>query len=97
MRAGLRNFSVGTDTTGTPGNATVRTWRGRSAFGGAATSCVISHVGLRNSHQVFIQIIEPGALATVRWSRAVAANGSFTAQRSGGTPNNQEFDWFIVH
>lgn len=87
-------FGTGQDTSGTPGDVTVSSFRGTAAWNGSATQCVITNPAFPANQQVFITPIEPsGVLATVRTAVVPPTGGSFTANRSGGTLGTQSFHW----
>lgn len=92
------SFGYGTsqDTSGTPGNATVTSWSGTSAWAGAATQCTISNAAWPPGRTVQITPIEEtGALATARTAVTPPSGGSFTANRSTGSILNQRFHWEV--
>lgn len=90
-----------TDSSGTPGNATINKPRGRSAIASAASACVITNSLCAATSGVFVQD-ESGDSTGVRL-KVVPAAGSFTVtcMNATGTPTNAtatlKFSWFLVN
>lgn len=86
-----------TDVSGTPGNASVSTLAGIAAWAGNSTQCTISNPAFTAARHVSIVAVEPsGALATVRIAQIPPVAGSFTANRSGGSPADQKFTFAVL-
>lgn len=94
--AGTGSFQVpNTDSSGTPGNATVNQPSGRSAIAAAASSCVVSNSLVGTGSRVFISPRQRDATGLLPAVTTVA-NGSFTVTTSAGCTGNLTFDWWVL-
>jgi len=84
------------DASGTPGNATQNTPRGRAAFAGTASTCVITNSEV-TADSVVMVILETANDATLTFIRGVAPGaGSFTVTGNAAATGTVIFRWFIV-
>lgn len=89
-------YGAGEDSSSTPGNVTVTSFRGTAAWAGAATQCTITNTAFPANRQVFITPIQgAGPLADVRPAVTPPTGGNFTANRSSGSPGTQSFHWRV--
>lgn len=92
--SGLVN-SASTDSSGSPGAATISKPGGRSAIASGATSVVITNTLVAATSHVFIA--PQGRDATCLVPIAVPAAGSFTVSTTGAAcTGNLIFDWFVT-
>lgn len=83
-----------TDSTGTPGNVTNNSARGRAAIAAAGTTCVVTNSLVTATSSVFIQERAQDATAT-RLSVTTAA-GSFTVTANAAATAALAFDFLVV-
>lgn len=84
-----------TDSTGTPGNATINQATGRSSIAAAASSCVITNSLVTAASHVFISPRTRDATGLLPLVTTIGA-GSFTVTTTAGCTANLVFDWFVV-
>lgn len=88
-----------TDTSGTPGDATVKSISGRAAWPAGITQVTITIPGV-DAGFVLLTAVEPtpGTLATFRYAQAevvAVIGGTFTANRSSGV-GVVAFNWRVL-
>lgn len=86
---------VSTDTSGTPGNATMTTLSGRAAFAAAGTTVVITNAQVTAASKVFVSL--RGGDATLTSVRVTPAAGSFTVTGNAAATAVTIFDYFIMN
>lgn len=84
------------NSTGTPGNATLNTPSGRSAFAAAAATCVITNSLVSATSQVYVAVQTADATLTFIKS-VVPAAGSFTVTANAAATGTTNFCWFVVN
>lgn len=84
-----------TDSSGTPGNATINTPRGRAAFAAAGSSVVITNSLVTATSTVLVQL--GGADATLTTVRVTAAAGSFTVTGNAAATGTTPFDFLVIN
>lgn len=82
-----------TNSSGTPGNASSATPRGRAAFAAAGSTVVITNALVLAASSIFVQL--GGADATLTSVRVTAAAGSFTVTGNAGATGTTPFDYLI--
>lgn len=83
-----------TDSSGTPGNATQNTDRGRAAFAAAASTVTITNSQVAANSTVLAQL--GGADATLTSVRVTPGAGSFTVTGNAAATGTTPFDYFII-
>ena len=87
---------AGTDSSGTPGNATINKPSGISAVASGATSVTITNSEAGTGCLIFVEwLADPGALVTRWW--VTRASGSFTLNLSGAAGADTPFAWRIQY
>ena len=84
-----------TDTSGTPGNATINTLSGRAAFAAAGTTVVVTNSTVTATSKVFVSL--RGGDATLTSVRVTPAAGSFTVTGNVAATAVTIFDFLIVN
>lgn len=91
----------GTNTTGTPGNATANTRQGTAAFAIGASTCVITNNLVAPGTHVFVQYegtvgggVQDATLTSIL--RVNKSSGSFTVTGNANATAATAFSWFIV-
>jgi len=87
--------ATNTNTSGTPGNATINTLSGRAAFAAAASTCVITNSKVTATSRVFVSL--SGGDATLTSVRVTPAAGSFTVTGNAAATGVTVFDFFVVN
>lgn len=89
------DVSTRADSSGTPGNATLNTPRGRAAFAAVANTCVITNSLVTATSTVLVQL---GSVdATLISVRATAAAGSFTITGNAAATGTTLFDFLVLN
>ena len=92
----VNNFTVvNTDTSGTPGNATINGAGGRAAFAAAASTCVITNSNITAASKVFVSLA--GGDATLTSVRVTPGAGTFTVTGNAAATATTVFDFFVVN
>lgn len=91
----IEDISATTDTSGTPGPATVSTSRGRAAFAAASASVVITNSLVVSTSTVMVAL--GGADATLLSVRVTPGAGSFTVTGNAAATGITPFDFRIVN
>jgi len=86
---------LSTDTSGTPGNATINTLSGRAAFAAAGTTVVVTSSSVTANSKVFVSL--RGGDATLVSVRVTPAAGSFTVTGNAAATATTIFDFFVVN
>lgn len=84
-----------TDSSGTPGAATINQATGRSAIAAGASSCVITNSLVTAASHVFISTRTRDATGLLPLVTAIGA-GSFTVSTSANCTAALTFDWLII-
>ena len=84
-----------TDSSGTPGNATNNSPRGRAAFAAAGTSVVITSTLVTATSTILVSL--GGTDATLTSVRVTSAAGSFTVTGNAAATATTPFDWVVVN
>lgn len=84
-----------TDISGTPGNGTANTARGRAAFAAAGSSVVVSNSLVAATSTVLVQL--GGSDATLTTVRVTAAAGSFTVTGNAAATGTTPFDFLVIN
>ncbi len=84
-----------TDISGTPGNGTANTTRGRAAFAAAGATVVVTNSKVSVTSTVLVQL--GGADATLLNVRVTAAAGSFTVTGNAAATGITPFDFLVVN
>lgn len=85
-----------TDNSGTPGNTTINTPRGRAAIAGAASACVVTNSSVLTTSSVLISL--KGTDATAITARVSAQSaGSFTVTAIAAATGTTVFDFVVVN
>ncbi len=84
------------DVSGTPGNATANTVRGRAAIAGAASTCVITNSLVTAASTVLVTKETNDATATSFLS-VVPGAGSFTVTANAGATGTTKFSWVVIN
>lgn len=84
-----------TDTSGTPGNATINTLSGRAAFAAAGSTVVVTNSTVTAASKVFVSL--RGGDATLVSVRVTPAAGSFTVTGNAAATATTIFDFFVVN
>jgi hypothetical protein len=84
------------DSTGTPGNVTNNSPRGRAAFAAAGTSVVVTNNLVTATSSIFTNLEGNDATLTFIKS-AVAGAGSFTVTGNAAATATSTFDFLIVN
>ena len=84
-----------TDSSGTPGNVTNNSARGRAAFAAAATTVVVTSSLVFAASTVMVSL--GGADATLTGVRVTPAAGSFTVTGNSAATGVTPFDFFVVN
>lgn len=93
--SGLRVTSF-VDGSGTPGNATANTLRGRHAIAGAASTCVVTNSCVTAASQVVVTLeTNDGTLTFVK--TAIPAAGSFTVTGNAAATGTTKFSWIVIN
>lgn len=93
---GLTDFGTArTDISGTPGNGTANTTRGRAAFAAAGSTVVVTNSKVTANSTVLVQL--GGADATLTSVRVTAAAGSFTVTGLAAATGTTPFDFLVVN
>lgn len=85
-----------TDNSGTPGNTTINTPRGRAAIAAAATACVVTNSSVLATSGVFISLKGTDATATTARVSSQGA-GTFTVTAIAAATGNTVFDFLVVN
>lgn len=85
-----------TDASGSPGNATINTPRGRAAIAAAASSCVITSSSVLATSAVLISLKGTDTTAVTARVSAQSA-GSFTVTAVAAATANTTFDFLVVN
>lgn len=85
-----------TDNSGTPGNTTINTPRGRAAIAAAATACVVTNSSVLATSTILISDKGTDATATTMRVSAQSA-GSFTVTAIAAATGNTVFDFLVVN
>lgn len=93
-RVGSFNM-LSTDTSGTPGNATINTLSGRAAFAAAGSTVVITNSTVTATSKVFVSL--RGGDATLTSVRVTPAAGSFTVTGNAAATATTIFDFLVVN
>lgn len=96
---GLESRS-GTDSTGTPGNATINKPSGISSVASGVATCTVTNsmIPAVATRRVKIQVTlngDPGALVTKWWVTQTAGGGSFVMNFNGNAGSNTPFSWEV--
>jgi hypothetical protein len=83
-----------TDSSATPGNATINTLSGRAAFAAAGTTVVITNSKVTVNSKVFVQQRTDATLKSVA---VVPAVGSFTVTANAAATATTIFDFFVIN
>lgn len=87
---------VSTDSSGTPGNATINNLSGRAAFAAAASTVVITNSLVTAASKVFVSL--GGSDATLTGPvRVTPAAGSFTVTGNAAATGTTVFDFLVVN
>lgn len=85
-----------TDNSGTPGNTTINTPRGRAAIAASATACVVTNSAVLATSGVFITL--KSADTTLTTARVTAQSaGSFTVTGNAAATASSPFDFLVVN
>lgn len=84
-----------TDSSGTPGNVTNNSPRGRAAFAAAGSSVVVSNSLVTATSSVQVQL--GGADATLNSVRVTTAAGSFTVTGNAAATAATPFDFLVIN
>ena len=84
-----------TDTSGTPGNATINTLSGRAAFAAAGSTVVVTNSTVTATSKVFVSL--RAGDATLDSVRVTPAAGSFTVTGNAAATAITIFDFFVVN
>ena len=87
--------AVKTDISGTPGNGTASTARGRAAFAAAAASVVITSTLVTATSSIFVQLNTTDT--TLTSVSVVAAAGSFTVTGDAAATAITTFDFHVIN
>jgi hypothetical protein len=90
-----RYYCSSTDISGTPGNGTVSTGRGRAAFAAAASTVTITSTICSAGSTVLVQL--GGADATLTSVRVTPGAGSFTVTGNAAATGITPFDFVVVN
>lgn len=90
-----RYYCSSTDISGTPGNGTVNTGRGRAAFAAAASSVTISSTICSAGSTVLVQL--GGTDATLKSVTVTAGAGSFTVTGNAAATGITPFDFVVIN
>lgn len=82
-----------TDTSGTPGNATANTPRGKSAIAAGVASCTITNNLCKTTSSVYVTL--NGLDTTLTSISVVPANGSFAVTGNAAATANVPFSWLV--
>lgn len=82
------------DTSGTPGNATIDLGAGRCAFAAAGTAVVVTNSLCTATSIVMVTLRTVDA--TLKYVTATTAAGSFTVTGNAAATATTVFDWFLV-
>lgn len=85
-----------TDTTGTPGNATINTLRGRAAFAIGASTCVITNSTVTATSTVLC-VLQAADATLTDIIRVVPAAGSFTVTANATATAATAFSFLVVN
>jgi hypothetical protein len=97
---GTSSTTATTDTSGTPGNASANTLRGRAALPGdsVTTAITITNPLVRADSTVLIQIIGSGGANKRTHSLEPPVAGSFTVNvNAAATSGTLPFNWTIIN
>ncbi|MEI8268290.1 MAG: hypothetical protein WCI59_21385 [Betaproteobacteria bacterium] len=86
---------ISTDSSGTPGAATINNLSGRAAFAAAASTCVITNSKVAATSKVFVSL--GSADATLTSVRVTPAAGSFTVTGNAAATATTVFDFLVVN
>lgn len=93
----VNNFTVvNTDTSGTPGNATINGAGGRAAFAAAASTCVITNSNVTAASKVFVSLTG-AADSTLKYVTVTPGAGTFTVTGNASATATTVFDFFVVN
>lgn len=87
--------AVYSDQSGTPGNATVNSPRGRAAFAAAGTTVVVTSTLVTAASTLLVQL--GGADATLTSVRVTTGAGSFTVTGNAAATGTTPFDFLVVN
>lgn len=85
-----------TDSSGTPGNVTINTPRGRAAFAIAGTKVVVTNSLVSATSSIHLQMIGADVTLT-NLLRVVPAAGSFTVTGNAGATAATSFDFLVIN
>ena len=88
--------AVFTDSSGTPGNVTINTPRGRAAFAIAGTTVVVTNSLVSATSSIHLQMIGADVTLT-NLLRVVPAAGSFTVTGNAGATAATSFDFLVIN
>ena len=83
------------DSTGTPGNATLNTGSGKSAFATGASSIVVTNSRAKTTSHVLVTFIDRDATC-IDAVNTVNAAGSFTITCAVAATADTKFHWFLI-
>lgn len=83
------------DNSGSPGNTTINTPRGRAAIAAAASTCVVTNSSVVATSSVFVTPRTNDSTGIPLL--AVAAAGSFTVTAKAAATANLPFDFLVVN
>lgn len=86
---------LSTDSSGTPGNATINNLSGRAAFAAAGSTVVITNSTVTATSKVFVSL--RGGDATLTSVRVTPAAGSFTVTGNAAATATTIFDFLVVN
>jgi hypothetical protein len=86
---------LSTDSSGTPGNATINTLSGRAAFAAAGTTVVVTNSTVAATSKVFVSL--RAGDSTLTSVRVTPAAGSFTVTGNAAATATTIFDFFVVN
>jgi len=84
-----------TDSSGTPGNVTNASPRGRAAFAAAGTSVVVTSALVTAASSVFVSL--GGTDATLKSISVIPGAGSFTVTGNAAATGITKFDFLVVN
>ena len=87
-------LSAFTDSSGTPGNVTNNSARGRAAFAAAGSSVVVTNSQVAANSTVLVQL--GGSDATLTTVRVTPAAGSFTVTGNAAATGITVFDFIVI-
>ncbi|CAB4168717.1 hypothetical protein UFOVP580_24 [uncultured Caudovirales phage] len=85
-----------TDTSGTPGNATINQCLGRAAFAAAASTVVISDTRVTTNSEIFVQLRTADSTLTIARVTSQGA-GTFTVTGNAAATAITQFSFLVVN